>query len=254
MGKSKEMTTENIKEMLEKYKEILLLEVSMGANIGELTHLIGRIGEFFIALKYKGSMALNTNEKGYDVIDESNNKISVKSTSTNKGSHQFHFNVNTYDMVDIVSLVRVTINGTDSNKKVVIEEFLNCKANELKNSFAKREGYHLSASVASKISEEQAEEMLKLDEGFIIGKYYGFFKKYSFDSKDKFISIFFLNESETIVGVEIDQRPVSKTIKQTLVDICEEYNIETKRTKDKTKSKTNKELAKAIIKFLELDK
>ena len=61
---------------------ILNIELDMGVKPGELRHLIGRLGEFHGAINVKGTMALGSNQKGYD-IECGARRISVKTTSQN---------------------------------------------------------------------------------------------------------------------------------------------------------------------------
>lgn len=65
-------------------------EISWGVSSGELNHLTGRIGELYVAMITRGQMALDTNQRGYDVVSASNERISVKTitTSTHVGFNQ----------------------------------------------------------------------------------------------------------------------------------------------------------------------
>ncbi len=53
-------------------------ELAWGVAPGELRHLTGRIGELYAAMITRGQMALDTNQRGYDVISAENERISVK--------------------------------------------------------------------------------------------------------------------------------------------------------------------------------
>ncbi len=51
----------------------------------ELHHLMGRIGELLCVLQTDGQLALNANERGYDVVSANGRKISVKATAQTNG-------------------------------------------------------------------------------------------------------------------------------------------------------------------------
>ncbi len=77
-------------------------ELAWGVAPAELRHLTGRIGELYVATICNGQMALNTNEKGYDVVSRAGEKISVKTTTMANGNGHISFNVNTLQYVDRV--------------------------------------------------------------------------------------------------------------------------------------------------------
>jgi len=56
-----------------------------------------------------GQMATETNQEGYDVVSESGERISVKATTSNSGSHQFSFNSNALTKIDRIVLVYVNV-------------------------------------------------------------------------------------------------------------------------------------------------
>lgn len=56
-------------------------ELQWGVEPTELRHLIGRIGELYAALISNGQMATEVNQKGYDVVSEKGERISVKTTA-----------------------------------------------------------------------------------------------------------------------------------------------------------------------------
>ena len=70
-------------------------EISWGANPAELRHLMGRIGELYVAMFTNGNLAENVNEKGYDVVSKDNERISVKTTTRSEGRGHVAFNPNT---------------------------------------------------------------------------------------------------------------------------------------------------------------
>ena len=43
-------------------------ELSWGVAPAEMNHLTGRIGELYVAMITRGQMALETNQRGYDVV------------------------------------------------------------------------------------------------------------------------------------------------------------------------------------------
>ncbi|MHC5373569.1 DUF6998 domain-containing protein [Enterococcus sp. LJL120] len=102
------MTPEDIRESLKENIEFLKKELKRGAPLGELRHLTGRIGELYVANKYNGEMAIYTNQSGFDVKAPDGKRISVKTTSSTNGSHQFFFNKNTLDEVDHVVILRIS--------------------------------------------------------------------------------------------------------------------------------------------------
>lgn len=94
-------------------------EISWGVSPGELNHLTGRIGELYAAMITRGQMALDTNQRGYDVVSASNERISVKTITS---STHVDFNLNTFHHVDRVMVLRVNV---DDDKGVSVEELLN---------------------------------------------------------------------------------------------------------------------------------
>ncbi|KXK01434.1 MAG: hypothetical protein UZ17_ACD001001657 [Acidobacteria bacterium OLB17] len=82
------ITSEKIRELrlLDRYLELLRLEVDeLGVKPTELRHLIGRIGEFYCALTVDGSLAIQTNQPGFDVLSPAGRRISVKTTAQSSG-------------------------------------------------------------------------------------------------------------------------------------------------------------------------
>ncbi|WP_165505669.1 DUF6998 domain-containing protein [Rhizobium leguminosarum] len=99
-------------------------ELSWGVSPGELNHLTGRIGELFAAMITRGQMALDTNQRGYDVVSASNERISVKTITT---SNHVSFTQNTFHRVDRVMILRINV---DDDKGVSVEELLDMSAEE----------------------------------------------------------------------------------------------------------------------------
>lgn len=79
-------------------------ELSWGMPIAELRHLTGRIGELYVAMMTLGQLADSVNQKGYDVVSASGQRISVKTVTTT--SH-VDFNLKTIGLVDRVIVLRV---------------------------------------------------------------------------------------------------------------------------------------------------
>ena len=99
-------------------------ELGWGVAPGELNHLTGRIGELYAAMITRGQMALETNQRGYDVISADNERISVKTITSTK---HVKFNPNTFDQVDRVMILRVNI---DDDDEVSVETLLDRSASD----------------------------------------------------------------------------------------------------------------------------
>lgn len=99
-------------------------ELSWGVSPGELNHLTGRIGELYAAMITRGQMALDTNQRGYDVVSASNERISVKTITS---STHIGFNPSTFHHVDRVMILRVNV---DDDKGVSVEELLDTSATD----------------------------------------------------------------------------------------------------------------------------
>lgn len=99
-------------------------ELSWGVSPSELNHLTGRIGELYAAMITRGQMALVTNQRGYDVVSASNERISVKTITS---STHVGFNASTFHHVDRVMVLRVNV---DDDKGVSVEELLDAPATD----------------------------------------------------------------------------------------------------------------------------
>jgi uncharacterized protein DUF6998 len=82
-------------------------ELSWGVPPTELRHLCGRIGELYAALITNGQMAVQVNQRGYDVVSGVGERISVKTTATMGNGGQISFNANTFEYVDRVIVLRI---------------------------------------------------------------------------------------------------------------------------------------------------
>ena len=94
--------------------------ISWGANPAELTHLMGRIGELYVAMYTNGNMTDNVNEKGYDVVTKDNERISVKTTSRTSGQGHVSFNPNTLQFVDRVIILR--FNAEEMELEILLDK------------------------------------------------------------------------------------------------------------------------------------
>lgn len=104
------MKQEDIKVLLEKYLQVLDIEINqLGCSPTEVRHLLGRIGEFYCAIETNGTLATKTNQKGYDVICSNNRKISVKTTAQKLGF--VSFNKRTLDFADDIMILQYSENG-----------------------------------------------------------------------------------------------------------------------------------------------
>ena len=101
-------------------------ELDWGVNPAVLKHLTGRIGELYAALITNGQMALGTHERGYDVVGEDGERISVKTTTMLAGSGHVSFNANTLGLVDRVIILRINI------EEMQIETLLDVPLNQAK--------------------------------------------------------------------------------------------------------------------------
>ena len=82
-------------------------EKDWGVPATELRHLCGRIGELYVAMITNGQMATEVNQRGYDVVSGTGERISVKTTATSGNDGHVSFNPNSLDVVDRVIVLRV---------------------------------------------------------------------------------------------------------------------------------------------------
>lgn len=73
----------------------------------ELRHLCGRIGELYAAVIANGQLAPEVNQRGYDVVSSTGERISVKTTAMMGSSGHVSFNSNSLEFVDRVMILRV---------------------------------------------------------------------------------------------------------------------------------------------------
>lgn len=96
---------QQIQKLYEDYMELLELEVNVfGCKPTETRHLIGRVGEFKCALLTNGTLSNEVNQHGFDVIDSTKRKISVKTTAQKTGF--ISINKNTVHKADDLMLLQ----------------------------------------------------------------------------------------------------------------------------------------------------
>jgi len=139
---------QQIKELYEKYKELVELEVNtFGVKPTEVRHLIGRLGEFYCALKLNGTLAHETNQHGFDVIDSKQRKVSVKTTAQKTGF--VPINSTTIDKVDDIMILQYK----DSNLEIIYYGAIN-KATESARYYEQSKKFELDISKAKKLYSE----------------------------------------------------------------------------------------------------
>lgn len=99
-------------------------ELAWGAQIAELRHLTGRIGELYAAMVTRGQMAMAVNQVGYDVVSVDGDHISVKTFTS---STHVRFNRATIDHASRVMVLQIVIDENEPS----IRELLDCSIEEL---------------------------------------------------------------------------------------------------------------------------
>lgn len=94
-------------------------ELGWGVNPAELNHLTGRVGELYAAMITRGQMALDVNQRGYDVVSAEGDRISVKTFTTSK---IVRFNPRTFDLVDRVIILRVNVDEGEASIEELLDE------------------------------------------------------------------------------------------------------------------------------------
>jgi hypothetical protein len=82
-------------------------EINWGVPATELRHLCERIGELYVAMITNGQMATAPNQKGYDVVSDTGDHISVKTTAMMGIGGHIAFNPNTLELADRVAVLRI---------------------------------------------------------------------------------------------------------------------------------------------------
>lgn len=144
-------------------------ELGWGVAPAELNHLTGRIGELYAAMITRGQMALETNQRGYDVISADNERISVKTVTS---SVHVSFNQNTFDQVDRVMVLRVNVDDEDG---VSVETLLDCSAVEFLENYGKDSGKHVFGTSTGSRQKQSLDNLQVSDkatfENYVIRQY-----------------------------------------------------------------------------------
>lgn len=111
-----------------------------------------------------GKMALETNQRGYDVVSAEHERISVKTITS---SNHVSFNENTFSFVDRVMILRVF---ADSENGVSVETLLDCSSEDIlkKYTFSSSK---LHISISRLLSPKKKIEKLRAIDEATIGKY-----------------------------------------------------------------------------------
>lgn len=117
-------------------------ELSWGADPRELRHLIGRMGELYVAMYTNGNMAEAVNERGYDVVTKDNERISVKTTARTGSTGFVAFNPNTLHLADRVVILRF------NEEEMELEILLDTSIEEAKQLMTERPDGKLSIAMS----------------------------------------------------------------------------------------------------------
>jgi len=99
------ITLEQTEILYKKYLELIDLEIrEFCVKPTEVRHLIGRLGEFYCAIKTNGSLAHTANQHGFDVISADGRTISVKTTAQKTGF--VAISATTLDKVDDIMILQ----------------------------------------------------------------------------------------------------------------------------------------------------
>ncbi|MEZ0171129.1 hypothetical protein [Microvirga sp. TS319] len=131
-------------------------ELSWGVAPAELNHLTGRIGELYAAMITRGQMALETNQRGYDVVSSSNERISVKTVTT---SSHVSFNASTFGFVDRVMVFRVNV---DDDLGISVEELLDEPTDAAKGKMRLSDGKYVYSLAHGSQREKRPVEELRI--------------------------------------------------------------------------------------------
>jgi hypothetical protein len=93
-------------------------EISWGVDSAELRHLTGRIGELYAAMITRGQMALAVNQRGYDVVGEDGQKISVKTVTS---SGHVSFRKSTLFEANRIMILRINIDEGEASIEEIAE-------------------------------------------------------------------------------------------------------------------------------------
>jgi hypothetical protein len=81
-------------------------ELDWGVAPAELRHLTGRIGELYAAMITRGQMALEVNQRGYDVVTADGEHVSVKTITS---FNHVTFRKSTYHEVHRIIILRINV-------------------------------------------------------------------------------------------------------------------------------------------------
>jgi hypothetical protein len=144
-------------------------ERAWGVPAAELRHLTGRIGELFAAMITRGQMALETNQRGYDVVGADGSRVSVKTVTSR---HTITFNANTLLQADRVMILLLV---DDPDKGLTIEElFYEDRADFMSRLGPLRNGVHalyLPRATAEKPDHALTATDVATLEGFVITRF-----------------------------------------------------------------------------------
>lgn len=233
------MTLSDIRESLKEYQAMFKREIQRNVPIGELTHLTGRIGELYVADKVQGTMAFDTNQKGFDVFSNDDKRISVKTTSSSSGSHQFFFNANTIGFVDEVFILKIDRDGE-------IQELFYDSIGNAKKLMVDRGKLAISQSKLSNLEKyltdkvDISKERIGKNMGILLMDYH------YFEINDINFRLFI---NGNVIRVE-ENRVLIKSVKPKLREICELLGIVVTYLGSGSDPTTNNSYARKIVKKL----
>jgi len=80
-------------------------ELQWGVPVSELAHLVGRIGNLYIALHSNGQLAVAQSQLGYDVVSSSGERFSVSTIAGTLIDGEINFTRNRLERIDRVAIV-----------------------------------------------------------------------------------------------------------------------------------------------------
>ena len=120
-------------------------ELAWKVEPAELRHLTGRIGELYAAMITRGQMALEVNQRGYDVVSAEGRHITVKTITS---SSYVSFRKSTLNVAHDAMVLRINTSDGEAS----IEEIFRGTVDELK-SFCKDVGTDLQYVIRKPPSE-----------------------------------------------------------------------------------------------------
>lgn len=123
-------------------------ELGWGVDPAELRHLTGRIGELYAAMITRGQMALEVNQRGYDVVTAEGRQVSVKTITS---SNHVSFRKSTLHQAHDVMVLRINTSDAEAS----IEELFRGTVEEL-TAAAKDVGSELQYVIRKAASEPVA--------------------------------------------------------------------------------------------------